>query len=74
MNNVLQEGINWAFGIYLKDPGKLIMDENSTAAATDWDIILQISAKTHEDAKKRIPENYKDWYIVKIEHPMDKNI
>lgn len=72
MNDLLQEGINWAFNVYLRDPGRLIQDENTTTAVQEWDVILQIMAKTHEDAKKRIPEQYKDWYITKIEHTYDK--
>lgn len=71
MDNLIQEGVHWYYNVYLKDPGRLIMDEAHTAAPQEWDVVLQVVAKTHSEAKDNIPDEYKNWYVIKIEHPME---
>ena len=71
--DLLQEGVHWTFSVYLKDPGMMILGEANphTNASSEWDRIIQVNAKTHNEAVSKLPEEYKNWYVVKVEHPLD---
>lgn len=70
----METGYNWVFDVYLIDPGKLIMNESQPSTLSiEWDMCIQIVGKTHKDAIEKIPEEYKNWYVSKVEGPMDKH-
>ena len=57
------------FEIYLKDPMKLIMDEaNHMSLNNEWDLSIQVKVENKEDINNKIPKEYENWYITKIEN------
>lgn len=60
----------YSFNIYLKNPNNVWTKSNSSTCSIQWDTIIILCGSNLEDAVSKIPEEYRDWKIVKVDYPI----
>lgn len=63
----LEAGVFYSYMIYLKQ--YLFPINTTTSVSVNWDTAISIIAKNPEQAVLNLPEQFKDWFVVKIDGP-----
>jgi hypothetical protein len=65
----LEAGVFYTYMIYLKYSMFNNLNNNTSSISNNWDTAISVVAKTPEQAILNLPEQFKDWVIVKIDGP-----
>lgn len=72
-NKMNEAGIFYVYTVYLRDPANMWPNgqQGTTSIAMLWDTALTVTAKNSSDAILKLPEEYKNWGVVKIDGPFN---
>lgn len=68
----LESGVIYSYMIYLRS--SYLPNNNSTSISSNWDIVVSSIGKNSDQAISNLPQNFHDWFIVKIDGPQELSI